>query len=180
MGIGGGLDLEYLYSSKANILVNGSPNGYIRYQRGLRQGDPLYPLLFVLVTDVLSWMFTHALRSKILVGVPLGEFGSRYNLHYAEDLLILTMGGLEDLIIVKLMLYLFESIGLATNFTKSCLYSSRIGELPQAGAAESLNCEVSFLPVIYLGVPIVGRRPRRQDREGMIQKVRRRLSSSKV
>lgn len=30
-----------LFSSKANILVNGSPNGYIRYHRGLRQGDPL-------------------------------------------------------------------------------------------------------------------------------------------
>lgn len=48
-------------------------------------------------------MFTHALRSKILIGVPLGEFGSRYNLHYANDLLLLTTGGLEDLKIVKIL-----------------------------------------------------------------------------
>lgn len=120
-----------LASSKASILVNGSPNGYIRCQRGLRQGDPLSPLLSILVTDVLSAMFTHALNSKILIRVPLGEFGSKCNLHYADDLLILTSGGLEDLRIIKLILYLFEGMtGLETNFSKTCLYSSRIGELP--------------------------------------------------
>lgn len=35
-----------LSSTKANVLVNGAPNGYIRYRGGLRQGDPLSPLLF--------------------------------------------------------------------------------------------------------------------------------------
>lgn len=44
--------------------------------------------------DVLSTMFMHELRSKVLVGVPLGGFGSRCNLYYADDLLILRM---EDL-----------------------------------------------------------------------------------
>lgn len=74
------------HSSKASILINGSTNGYVRYQRGLRQGDPLSPLLFLLVSDVLCEMFTHAIQSKTLVGVPLGEFGNVYNLHYADDL----------------------------------------------------------------------------------------------
>lgn len=69
-----------LFFSKGNILVNGSPNGYIRYHRGLRQGNLLSSLLFILVMNVLSTMFTHAMRSKILISVPLGEFGSRYNL----------------------------------------------------------------------------------------------------
>lgn len=50
-------------------------------------------------------MFSHVLRSKISVGVPLGELGSLYNLHYEDDLLILTIGGLEDLSIVNLILY---------------------------------------------------------------------------
>lgn len=169
-----------LVSSKANILVNGSPNGYIRYQRGLRQGDPLSPLLFVLVTDVLSAMFKHALRSKVLVGVPLGVFGSRCNLHYADDLLVLTTGGLDDLRIIKLILYIFEGLsGLKTNFAKTCLYSSEIGVLPHVDAAATLNCQVGHLPILYLGVPIAGRRPRRQDWEGLIQKVRRRLSTWK-
>lgn len=55
-------------------------------------------------------MFKHALDSRILVGVPLGPFKNRCNLHYADDLLVLTTGGLEDLRIVKLILYLFEGM----------------------------------------------------------------------
>lgn len=86
-----------LFTSKSNILINGTPMGYIRYQQGLRQGDPLSPLLFVLVSDMLSSMFIHAQTSKILVGVPLGNFPSRCNLHYADDLLVITTGGWRTL-----------------------------------------------------------------------------------
>lgn len=81
-----------LFSSKANILVNGSLSGYVRYRRGLRQGDPLSPLLLVLVTDVLGTMFSHALCSRVLIGVPLGNQGPMCNLHYVDDLLVLTTG----------------------------------------------------------------------------------------
>lgn len=146
------------------MLVNGSPNGYIRYQRALRQGDPLSPLLFVLVTDVLSTMFNHALEAKVLVDVPLGPFKNRCNLHYADDLLILTSGELEDLRIVKLILYLFEGLsGLQANFSKTCLYSVKSGVLPDEAAALTLNCTTGFLLVTYLDIPISGGRPHKQD-----------------
>lgn len=86
-----------LFTSKSNNLINGTPMCYIRYQQGLRQGDPLSPLLFVLVSNMLSSMFIHALTSKILVEVPLGNFLSRCNLHYTDDLLVITTGGWRTL-----------------------------------------------------------------------------------
>lgn len=126
-------------------------------------------------------MFTHALNAQILLGVPLGDFGRKCNLHYADDLLILTAGGLEDLRIIKLIIFLFKGMsGLETNFTKTCLFLSRWGLLPEQAAAETLQCNVGFLPVNYLGIPISGRRPRRQEWEGLILKVRRRLASWKM
>lgn len=87
---------------------------------GLRQEDPLFPLLFALVIDVLSATCFNALSSKVLSGVPLGNFGNVCHLEYVDDLLFLTTGGIEDLIIIKLILLLFEGLsGLAVNFEKA-------------------------------------------------------------
>lgn len=170
-----------LFSSKSSFLVNGSPKGYVWHLCGLRQGDPLSPLLFVLVTDVLYTMFSHALHSKILVGLLLRWFRSRCNLHYTDNLLVITTGGLEDLRIVKLILLVFEGIsGLATNFAKTCLYSSSLRKLLEPEEAGTLNCERGLLPIMYLGIPIYGRKPKKQEWEGLISKIRKRLSSWKV
>lgn len=118
-----------LISSKANFFINGSPKGYVRYLRGLRQGDPLSPLLFALVSEVLNLMFNHALESRVLVGVPLGNLGKMCHLQFANDLLILMAEGIEDLQIIKLILYLFEGMsGLAINFHKTCIFSTSMGQ----------------------------------------------------
>lgn len=120
--------------------------------------------------------------SKVLIGVSLGEFGSRCNRHYTDDLLVLTTGGLEDLRVVKLNLYVFEGLaGLETNFSKTCMYSSKLGDLPEVSTAETLNCVVGTLSITYLGILISRRRrPHKQDWEGFILKIKRCLSAWKV
>lgn len=55
-----------------------------------------------------------------------------------------------------------------------------MGELPNQEPAETLHCNCGLLPVTYLCIPISRRRPRRQDWERIILKVRRRLVSWKL
>lgn len=129
-----------LNTSKASILVNRSPNGYVRYQRGLKQGSPMTPLLFVLVTNVLCTMFRNVLHSHIPIGVSLGAFGSKRNLHYADDLLVLTTSGMENLWVIKLILMIFEGLfGLETNFAKTCLFSTNLNQFPNVRAANTFS-----------------------------------------
>ncbi|XP_057734086.1 uncharacterized protein LOC130949353 [Arachis stenosperma] len=54
---------ECVSTATMSVLVNGSPSKSFKMERGLRQGDPLSPLLFVLVVDVLHKMLGEAVRN---------------------------------------------------------------------------------------------------------------------
>lgn len=114
-------------------------------------------LLFALVFDAVNLMFKHALESGVLIRVPLGNFGKMCHLQYTDNLLVMTTGVIEDLIIIKLILYLFKGMsGLAINFHKTCLYSSSSGQLLGDALAKTLSCSKGLLPVTYLGLPLSG------------------------
>ncbi|XP_016206246.1 uncharacterized protein LOC107646584 [Arachis ipaensis] len=55
--------MECVGTTSISVLVNGSPTKPFKIERGLRQGDPLSPFLFVLVVDVLHRMIGEAVRN---------------------------------------------------------------------------------------------------------------------
>jgi hypothetical protein len=72
------------------IDLNGERGEYFRSYKGLRQGDPLSPLLFNLVADALSAMLTRACDAGIIQGlVPHLVNGGLSHLQYADDTVIL-------------------------------------------------------------------------------------------
>lgn len=58
------------------VLVNGSPAGFFRSTKGLRQGDPLSPFLFIMVFEVLSKMITRA-EGVYIPGFTIGRGSCR-------------------------------------------------------------------------------------------------------
>ncbi|GJU32050.1 RNA-directed DNA polymerase, eukaryota [Tanacetum coccineum] len=62
-----------LHSSRASILINGSPTSEFFIKRGLRQGDSLSPFLFILVMEGLHCAMSNAINSGIIRGIKLGS-----------------------------------------------------------------------------------------------------------
>ncbi|XP_071712732.1 uncharacterized protein [Rutidosis leptorrhynchoides] len=62
-----------LQSASISILVNGSPTKEFKLGRGVRQGDPLSPFLFILATEGLNALTKSVLKNNMFEGVEIGR-----------------------------------------------------------------------------------------------------------
>ena len=84
-----------LSTVRFSILINGSPCRFFGSYRGLRQGDPLSPLLFVLVMEAPGRMLDKAVHEGCMLGFRVGNLKGRSlvvsYLLFADDTLIFVM-----------------------------------------------------------------------------------------
>lgn len=110
-------------NASASILVNGSPSTPFKLQRGLRQGDPLSPFLFVLIVEALNQLIKKVTSLHLWNGVGIPQSDVKVtHLQFADDTLIFCEANLDSLMNIKKMLILFQlASGLQVNFHKSSL-----------------------------------------------------------
>jgi hypothetical protein len=112
-----------VYAGSMSVLVNGSPTAEINIQRGLKQGDPLAPFLFLLVAEGLCGLMKKAVETNRFRGFKVGSNGVIVShLQYADDTLCIGEASIENLWTLKAILRAFEMVsGLKVNFWKSCV-----------------------------------------------------------
>lgn len=78
-------------------------------QRGLRQGDPLAPLLFNIVVEGLNGMMREAMERNMLQGFLVGREKVEINiLQYADDTIFFGVASMENVRVFKVLLRSFE------------------------------------------------------------------------
>jgi hypothetical protein len=148
---------ECIGTATASVLVNGSPTDEFSLHRGLRQGDPLSPFLFLLAAEGLNILMKAMVDNQFFTGYSVGAanlvVGS--HLQFAYDTLLLGQKSWANVRAIRASLVIFESMsGLKVNFNKSLLVGINISYSWLEEAAMVLGCKVGQVPFLYLGLPI--------------------------
>ena len=115
---------SFTQKGSVGIRVNDDIGHYSQTHKGLRQGDPMSPILFNIVVDMLTILIGRA-KDAGQVGslVPHLVDGGVSVLQYADDTIIFIEHALEKVRNMKLVLCLFEQLTeLKINFHKSELF----------------------------------------------------------
>jgi hypothetical protein len=87
-----------VFAGNLSILVNGSPTPEISIQRGLKQGDPLAPFLFLLVVEGFSGVMRKVVDLEIFKGFSVGRNPVVIShLQYADDTLCIGEASVENI-----------------------------------------------------------------------------------
>lgn len=149
------MDKQVVTRGTVSVRINNKIGPYIKSFKGVRQGDPLSPILFNFV-DCLTRMVHLAQENGLVTGlihhiIPHGVA----ILEYVDDTIIFLKHNLNDARHMKFLLYLFEILAsLKINFDKSEIYM--VNDEGNLGIqyAELFNCQVGLFPIKYLGVPV--------------------------
>ena len=168
---------------KFSILINGSPSDFFGSSRGIRQGDPLSPLLFDVVMEALSRMLDVAANIGQLSGFYVGNTTSISmmvtHLLFADDTLIFCDAVPNQLVILREILTRFEEVsGLRINLGTSEMIP--VGDVHNLDDLVGLlGCTHSSLPFKYLGLPLGAKFKELSVWNPILEKMERRLASWK-
>jgi len=150
-------------SNSISILVNGSPTEEFVAEKGLRQGDPLAPFLFLIAAEGLAGLMRSAVNLGLFKGFKVNDSLCYNMLQFADDTILLCEGNWDNLWTIKSILRSFELVsGLKINFDKRNIYGLNLEPHFLEEASCFLSCRIGDFPFKFLGIP-VGASPRKSS-----------------
>lgn len=114
------------------VQANGEARANVLPQRGLRQGDPLSPYLFLLVKDVLSRLIQKEINNHQLAGMKINRHcPTLSHILFADDALLFIRAELNECCVIKNILKQYgDASGQLINF-ENLVFSSPLTCVPQ-------------------------------------------------
>lgn len=150
------LIMECVTTASYSISLNGNLHGFFNGKRGIRQGDPLSPYLFVLAMEYLSRMIKISTANPDFNHHPKCSKLDITHLAFADDLMIFTRGDAESVRIISNTLHQFGKIsGLQINPSKSKIFAAGISNDLYVELQNISNFPPGEFLVRYLGLPLI-------------------------
>ncbi|XP_021726206.1 uncharacterized protein LOC110693390 [Chenopodium quinoa] len=174
--------MECITTPSMNILWNGEKTDAFYPTRGIRQGDPLSPYLFVLCMERLNQVIEESIvanRWKPIYASRGGPLLS--NLFFVDDLILFAEASIEQAEIVRDCLDRFcVASGQKVSLPKSrVFFSQNVHKDAQKGISEALGMDVTEDLGFYLGMPTLTNTVTKQTYAYLCEKIDRRLSGWK-
>lgn len=164
--------MECVSTATYSLSINGSIHGFIAGKRGLRQGDPISPSLFLICMEYFSRLLAKRTFESDFNFHPKCEKLRITHLAFADDLLLFTRG---DFLSVRILMQALDDFGdasgLRVNGSKSAFFSVGIKEPDLARILSVVRMPARVLPVRYLGVPLAAQRLKVADFSPLISKL---------
>jgi hypothetical protein len=106
------------------VLVNEAPMGLIQLSKGLRQGNPLSPYLYLFCVEELSALLSSAESARRIIGVPMAMGGVKIShLLFVDDSIIFCRANFEEWCNMHQLLNLYENAsGQKLNSNKTSIF----------------------------------------------------------
>ncbi|BAB09269.1 unnamed protein product [Arabidopsis thaliana] len=146
---------ECITSPRFSISVNGELAGFFPGQKGLRQGDPISPYLFIIVMKVLSNLLSQATYEGKFRLHPLCDSPRLTHLLFADALLIFSDEAKHSLTsISEVMKHFKELSGLDVNQAKLELFFGSYSDIQVVVLSDLQGTKLGIFPTRYLGLPL--------------------------
>lgn len=162
--------------------INGESKEYVIPSRGIRQGDPLSPYLFLICSEGFSSLLAKAARRRELTGLKICRHGPELtHLFFADDTLIFCRADKENAQKLKQILKVYEEgSGQLVNMEKSSVFFSKNTEQTIRDEVGQILSDIQQASQgKYLGLPMVITRDKSQVFGFIKEKVKTRLQSWK-
>ncbi|KAA3487156.1 reverse transcriptase [Gossypium australe] len=173
-----GLIMKCITSVSYAVNINGCRGRSFQPTRGLRQGDPLSPFLFLFCSEGLSSLMRSAKDKGLVRGARASRRGPEIShLLFADDCMMFGEATEQGARSMKNILQEYESCsGQCVNFNKSTIfYSSNTKAETKEVVSSILGVRSSSNPEKYLGLPnVVGKR-KKEAFQNLLDRINRRI-----
>lgn len=150
--------------AKFSISLNGECFRFFPSERGLRQGDPMSPLPFVIIVEYLSRSIKVAIKCHSFKFHPLCKRVNPAHLSIADDLLLFCKAIVDSVTcLMGASQHFSQCSGLVENASKSQIVMAIVDRRTQARIMEITGFTKGDMPFKYLGIPIKSSRLTKDD-----------------